>query len=83
MFTDNFKQVYIAVRLFATLGRFMPVGADKYYIRSGITVQNLLKQLSVPEKEVKLVFINGVKGDFKSVLKGGERVGIFPSIGGG
>ncbi len=75
--------VYVEIRLFATLSRFTPASAGNYPVASGITVKNLLNQLNIPEDEVKLVFINGIKCDFKSVLKGDERIGIFPAIGGG
>ena len=42
-----------------------------------------MKQLGVPEADIKLIFIDGVKGDLTSSLHGGERVGIFPPVGGG
>ena len=46
-------------------------------------MKTLLEELYVPEDEVRLVFIDGVKQDLAAVLKGGERVGIFPAVGGG
>lgn len=75
--------VYITINLFATLKKFTPVSSDSYPIKPGITVKKLLKGLCVPENEVKLVFIDGIKHDLGSTLKGGERVGIFPAVGGG
>lgn len=75
--------VHITINLFATLKKFTPVSSDSYSIKPGITVKKLLEELSVPEDEVRLVFIDGVKHDLGSILKGGERVGIFPAVGGG
>ena len=75
--------VYVEIMLFATLSRFTPVSASNYPVASGTTVKNLLNQLNIPEDEVKLVFVNGIQCDFKFVLKGDERIGIFPAIGGG
>jgi molybdopterin converting factor small subunit len=75
--------VHITVKLFASLKRFSPDSADCYPVKPGITVKKLLEELRVPEDEVKLVFIDGVKHDLSSILKGGERVGIFPAVGGG
>ena len=76
-------QAYISIRLFASLNRFTPDAPDKYPVRPGTTVRDLMAQLSVPVREVKLIFVDGVKGDLASALNGGERVGIFPPVGGG
>jgi molybdopterin converting factor small subunit len=75
--------VHITIKLFASLNRFRPDDPEHYPIESGITVKKLLKMLGVPEDEVKLVFIDGVKQDSGATLSGGERVGIFPAVGGG
>jgi molybdopterin converting factor small subunit len=37
----------------------------------------------MPREKAKLIFINGVKAELTSTLEGGERVGIFPPVGGG
>jgi molybdopterin converting factor small subunit len=74
---------YITIKLFASLKRFLPAASENYPIEPGITVKKLLEELCVPKDEVKIVFIDGVKHDLGSVLKGGERVGIFPPVGGG
>ncbi len=74
---------HITIKLFASLKRFLPASSENYPIDSGITVKTLLEELCVPEDEVRLVFIDGVKHDLAAVLKGGERVGIFPAVGGG
>lgn len=76
-------QTYISIKLFATLSKYMPASADQYPVLPGTTVRNLLKGLGVPENDVKLIFINGVKKGLPSTLHGGERVGIFPPVGGG
>jgi molybdopterin synthase sulfur carrier subunit len=74
---------HITINLFASLKKFTPVSSDSYPVKPGMTVKKLLKELCVPEDEVKLIFIDGVKHDIASILKGGERVGIFPAVGGG
>lgn len=61
----------------------MPASADQYPVLTGTTVRNLLKELGVPENDAKLIFINGIKKELSSTLHGGERVGIFPPVGGG
>ena len=74
---------HIQIKLFATLQSFMPPSAEKYAIEAGTTIRTLLQQLDLPENKAKLIFIDGVKAELTTVLKGGERIGIFPPVGGG
>jgi molybdopterin converting factor small subunit len=74
---------HITIKLFATLSQFTPDSPDRYPIESETTIRTLLKQIGVSEDEIKLIFINGIKGDLTSPLHDGDRVGIFPPIGGG
>lgn len=73
----------IRLELLATLKRYEPDSTGKYAIKRGIRVLDLMKELNIPEYEVNLVFIDGEKGNINSTLKGGERVGLFPPLGGG
>ena len=74
----------IQIKLYATLNRFMPAsGRENVEIRPGITVQELLCQLGIPKAEAKLIFIDGKRGSLTSPLLGGERLGVFPPVGGG
>ncbi|MFC1488719.1 MoaD/ThiS family protein [Thermodesulfobacteriota bacterium] len=77
------NQTTISIKLYATLSKYTPASAEKYTVEPGTTIRVLMEQLGVPEDEVKLIFINGVKGDLTSSLTGRERVGIFPPVGGG
>jgi molybdopterin converting factor small subunit len=74
---------HIQIKLFATLQRFMPASAENYAIKTGTTIGTLLQQLDIPEDKAKLIFIDGIKVDLTTVLIGGERIGIFPPVGGG
>jgi molybdopterin converting factor small subunit len=76
-------EVFVQLKLFATLNQFSPPQADRYPVQSGITVGQLLDQLHVPLEQAKLIFIDGIKSDLDSPLKGGERIGVFPPVGGG
>ena len=73
----------IDLRLFATLKQFEPPSSHALQIKKGTSVRALVAQLGIPEIKAKLIFINGVKGDLDSILKDGDRVGIFPPVGGG
>jgi molybdopterin converting factor small subunit len=77
-------QQHIHLKLFATLYKFLPKeGRETVEIRSGTTVAELVSQLGIPESEAKLIFVDGKKGSLTTLLQGGERVGIFPPVGGG
>ena len=73
----------IQVKLYATLRKFLPDDSNEMDIDPGTSVRDLLKRLGIPDTEAKLIFINGRRGSIDTILKGGERLGIFPPVGGG
>ncbi len=76
--------VTVEIKLFASLKKYLPAdSACRHPIEPGTPLFALLDQLCIPEGEVKLIFVNGVKEDASVLLNGGERVGVFPPIGGG
>ena len=75
--------ISIDLKLFATLQEFAPQASDSHVIAAGTSVRDLIRQLGIPEEKAKLIFINGVKATLDSVLKDGDRLGIFPPVGGG
>jgi sulfur-carrier protein len=76
--------VTIEIKLFASLKKYLPAdSAGRYSVEPGTPLSALLDQLCIPQTEVKLIFVNGVKKDASAFLNGGERVGVFPPIGGG
>ena len=74
---------HITLKLYANLQMFTPSEGEEVPIAPGTTIRALLKKLNVPEEKAKLVFIDGAQADLFSTLQGGERVGIFPPVGGG
>ena len=75
--------IKIQLKLYATLRKFIRNDVDEISVERGSSVNDVLKQLGIPKKEAKLVFIDGKRGDIDTILEGGERVGIFPPVGGG
>ncbi|CAB5081982.1 hypothetical protein D3OALGA1CA_2128 [Olavius algarvensis associated proteobacterium Delta 3] len=76
-------EAHVQIKLFANLKKFLPETADRYPIAPGISVKDLLIQMQVPLEESKLIFVNGVKSAPEALLRGGERIGVFPPVGGG
>jgi molybdopterin converting factor small subunit len=73
----------IQIKLFAGLQSFSPSTAEHFEIMPGMTIRELLTEIQIPLEKARLIFINGIKADLDTRLKGGERVGIFPPVGGG
>lgn len=73
----------ISLKLFASLAKRAPENADAFPVAPGATVLELVRQLNIPLKEAKLVFINNRRVELDTVIQDGDRVGIFPPVGGG
>ena len=77
----------IELHLYATLAKYLPKDATSktamITMAPGKTVRDLITGLGIPENTVKLIFINGVHGKTDTVLNHGDRVGLFPPVGGG
>lgn len=73
--------------LSSTLRRYIP----NYNSLEGVSLEGLegrslkevLIKLGIPVREVKVVMIDGIHTDLDYVLKGGERIALFPAVGGG
>lgn len=72
----------IKVKLFATfrIGRFDIQDRD---YPDGTTVHDIVKDLTLPERQLGILMINHTHVDLDRVLVDGEAVAIFPLVGGG
>ena len=75
--------IAIDLKFFATLQKYSPPASDAYVVEAGTSVRTLVQQLGIPEEKAKIIFINSVKVTLDSVLQDGDRLGIFPPVGGG
>lgn len=77
----------IELRLYASLAAFMPEQTRGHAltieVSDGTSIQDLLQQLKVPKKQIKVIFLNGIHANGGDILKEGDRVGIFPAVAGG
>ena len=73
----------ITVKCFASLFRFSPPDAEAYAIAPGDTVQDVVERLGIPLDDLKLVFVNGTHAPLTTILAAGDRLGLFPAVGGG
>ena len=81
------SEMRVNVKLFATLVSFVPgskAGVPfEFELPDDSTILDLMSQLSLPEREIKVAFVNGRVQPADFQLQHGYEVGIFPPIGGG
>ena len=77
----------LKILLSSTLRRYVP----DYDPAKGVvlvpekdmTVAELCKQMNIPVDKIKIIIVDGKHKSLDHVLTGVERVGLFPTIGGG
>ncbi|MGE4538116.1 MAG: MoaD/ThiS family protein [Desulfovibrio sp.] len=73
----------IEIKCYATLADRAPADAAAFPVAPGETLLDVLTRLSIAEEDVKIVFVNGVISPLDRPLVDGDRVGVFPAVGGG
>ncbi|MCG8531607.1 MAG: MoaD/ThiS family protein [Desulfovibrionales bacterium] len=72
----------IEIKCFATLSDFTPENGV-LDVAEGTTVQNVISHLGMNGDDVKIMFVNGKHQSLETVLTEGDRLGLFPAVGGG
>ncbi|RLB26341.1 MAG: thiamine biosynthesis protein ThiS [Deltaproteobacteria bacterium] len=77
----------IKVILSSTLRKYVP-GYDpikglEMEVEEGTTLKDVMVRLKIPEKDIKIAMVNGVRVRLNKKLEGNERIGLFPAVGGG
>lgn len=72
----------VMVKLFATLrkGRF---DMDTLDCPEGTRVKDIVRRLSIEEKEAAIIFLNSRHAELDTALGEGDTLAIFPPVGGG
>ncbi len=77
----------VSVFLAASLRRYVPdydpAEGLTVTVAPGSSVRDLARRLAIAEAEVKLIMVNGIHGDWNTILTGNERLALFPPVGGG
>ena len=81
------QRIRVEVRLYASLEKAKPsLKAGQPFpleIEAGAHVEQLVERLGIAPATVRLIFVNGVVRRLDRVLSEGDRVALFPLIGGG
>ncbi|MBC8014731.1 MAG: MoaD/ThiS family protein [Sporomusaceae bacterium] len=78
--------MFVEVRLYATLRRYVSDssrGVVSVEVPEDYTVAQLLSTMHIDLAEVHIIMINGVSNIPSSILHEGDRLGLFPAVGGG
>ncbi|MCL4464772.1 MAG: MoaD/ThiS family protein [Chloroflexi bacterium] len=79
--------MFIELRLYATLRRYLPDRKAGEWHRLSLgeraTVDEALAALGVPTRQELQVFVNDQAVELDHELREGDRVGVFPQVGGG
>ncbi len=76
----------LEVRLFANLRDNLPKenkGQAAVVLSEGSTTQDLINHLDIPRDLPLIIMVNGKRQLESYSLKDGDRIGIFPPVGGG
>ncbi len=74
----------VNVKLMSIFAEYSKEGDDgKTEIKDGGTVLDIVKELGLPEKQVRLIAVNGRQTDINTVLTEDDTVFIFPPAAGG
>ncbi len=75
----------INVKLYANLPQFSKSKKKELEIlwSKGLTIEKILNDEGISLKIAKIIMVNGSRQDTDFILKDGDRVAIFPPVGGG
>lgn len=75
---------HIKVNLYATLRGYVGgVPSVEVDVEPGETVEQVLRRLGVPPDQTRILFVNHRAATLSQPLVDGDRLGVFPAIGGG
>ncbi len=79
--------IVVDVVLYASLSKYHPEGGGSAPFRltmdEGSTTEALLDRLGIPKEEIKQFFVKNRRQDLDYVVQNGDRIAIFPPVGGG
>ena len=77
----------IEIRLYANFRDFLPPGSSTFSMTKSLeremTIEELVKDLGLPEDIPKIVIVNGSHAELDYILKDGDILSVFPPPAGG
>ncbi len=80
-------ELQLEVRLFAGLHKFVQETKSgepfSVQVPENYTAEELISHLGIPKEDAFVILVNGLAVPREASLKEGDRVGLFPPVGGG
>ncbi len=76
-------QVFLNATLRQYISGYNPYQGISMEVAPGTTVARVIEKLGLPPEEVTLIMVEGRRQEADFALRGSERLGLFPPIGGG
>ena len=74
----------LTIKLYANLRKYSKgEGTIVIELPEECQVKDVLRHLMIPDKETKIIMVNGVQVQLDSEVHDGDRVAFFPPIAGG
>jgi molybdopterin converting factor small subunit len=74
----------IDLKLMSIFAKYLKCDSDgRTIVEDGSTVLDVVRQLGMPESQVRIVAVNGKQTDLQAKLNEGDTVFIFPPAAGG
>jgi len=76
----------VEIRLFATLKELLPTKNSEgtiIEIVDGMIIDDLVEKYKIPRNIRLIILVNGKHKDESYKIQDGDRIGIFPPVGGG
>ena len=75
-------KIFLSSTLRKYLPNYNPTEGIDFSVDEEITVAELCKRMEIPIDSIKIVMVNGRNEGLDYILRGDERVGLFPPVGG-
>lgn len=79
----NMSPPPVRLHLYAGLRALVPDCPEEIPLTESIPLGVFLERLGIPAEKIHLVFVDGKRSELSLPLRGGERIGVFPPVGGG
>ncbi len=73
----------VELRLHASLLKWKSAPVVTHELHGECTVSRCLAENGIPERDVAIIIVNGKRGKLDTLLQAGDRLSLFPLIGGG
>jgi len=76
-------KIFLSSSLRKYVSGYDPTRGVSFTVKGKRTVRDIYDQMKIPDDKIKIIMVNGKSQSPDYILKGDERVGLFPPVGGG